>query len=81
MTARTSITHPLRIDELACEPWAPGKVGITFCPGKCGDSNFGSPWQRDLNLDLDAVQDWGAEVALTLLEDHELRLLQVPVTW
>ena len=44
MKARTSISHPLRIDELACAPWAPGTIGITFCPGKCGDSIFDSTW-------------------------------------
>lgn len=78
MTARTSATDPLRIDEIVCQPWATGIVGITFCPGKSGDSVFGSPWQRDLDLDLDAVAAWGAAVALTLVEEHELRLLQVP---
>jgi ADP-ribosyl-[dinitrogen reductase] hydrolase len=78
MTPRTSITHPLRIDELSCRPWAPGTVGITFCPGKCGDSIFGSSWQRDLDVDLDVVKDWGAAIALTLVEEHELRLLNVP---
>ncbi|NPC56677.1 cyclin-dependent kinase inhibitor 3 family protein [Caenimonas soli] len=78
MTARTSTTDPLRIVEIACEPWASGIVGITFCPGKRGDSVFGSPWQRDLDIDLDAVTAWGADVALTLVEQHELRLLQVP---
>lgn len=54
MNERTRITHPLRIDELACTPWAAGTIGITFCPGKCGDSVFGSPWQRDLDLRLGA---------------------------
>ncbi len=78
MTARTSLTHPLRIDELSCQPWATGTIGITFCPGKCGDSLFGSSWQRNLDVDLDAVKAWGAAIALTLVEEHELRLLKVP---
>jgi hypothetical protein len=78
MTPRTSITDPLRIDELTSQPWTPGTVGITFCPGKCGDSIFGSSWQRDLDVDLDAVKAWGADIALTLVEERELRFLQVP---
>lgn len=77
MNARTSITYPLRIDELACAPWA-GTIGITFCPGKCGDSVFGTPWQRDLDLDLGVIKTWGADAALTLVEAHELHSLQVP---
>ena len=74
-TPRTSIAHPLVIATL---PIGQGAVGVTFCPGKCGDSVFGAPWQRDLDLDLNAVQDWGATAVLTLVESHELQLLGVP---
>lgn len=78
MPDRTSLTHPLRIDTIDCSPFAPGTIGITFCPGKCGDSVHGAdPWRRDLDLDLDAVQRWGAAMAFTLIEDHEFRMLKV----
>lgn len=71
---RTSITHPLRIDSL---PLANGHLGITFCPGKKGDSVFGQAWDRDLDLDLDAIKNWNANAVLTLIEDHEFEMLDV----
>ncbi|SLN58786.1 hypothetical protein ROG8370_02684 [Roseovarius gaetbuli] len=72
---RTSNTHPLRIDSL---PLANGHLGITFCPGKKGESVFGAAWNRDIDLDVEAIKTWGASAVLTLLEDHEFEMLSVP---
>jgi ADP-ribosylglycohydrolase/protein-tyrosine phosphatase len=72
---RTSITHPLRIDDL---PVGNGRLGITFCPGKKGDSVFGAAWERDLDLDMDAIKAWGTSAVLSLIEDHEFEMLGVP---
>lgn len=74
---RTSQTHPLRINEVRAGK-AGGLVGITFCPGKQGDSYTGAPWARDLDTDLDAVARWGARAVVTLIEDHEFEMLGVP---
>ena len=74
--AKTSLTHPLRVDEVAAGR-AGGLIGITFCPGKSGSSLRGLPWARDLNIDLDAVKAWGADAVVTLIEDHEFELLGV----
>lgn len=71
---RTSHTHPLRIDAL---PFANGQLGITFCPGKKGGSVYGAAWDRDIDLDVDAIKAWGASAVLTLLEDHEYEMLSV----
>ncbi len=76
LAPRTSLTDPLRIAELPVAA-AGGMVGVTFCPGKRGDSVFGRPWARDLDADLDVVQRWGARAVLTLIEVHEMRLLGV----
>lgn len=73
---RTSNSHPLQIAELHCGP-AGGTLGVTFCPGKQGDSVFGEPWQRSLSLDLDVIQAWGARIIVTLVETHELAMLGV----
>jgi len=73
--ARTSMTHPLRIDTLSL---GNGHLGITFCPGKKGDSVFGTPWDRDLDIDVDAIKAWGANAVLSLVENHELDTLGVP---
>jgi len=56
---RTSLTHPIRVDAL---PVAGGLLGLTFCPGKHGDSLTGAPWARDLDMDLRALRDWGARL-------------------
>jgi hypothetical protein len=34
-------------------------------------------WDRDLDLDLDAIRDWGAAAVVTLLETREFALLRV----
>jgi len=72
--SHTSTTHPLRIDSLPLEN---GQIGLTLCPGKQGDSVFGATWARDLALDLDAVASWGADMVLSLLDDHEFDMLAV----
>lgn len=74
---RTSRTHPLRIDTLQ-PPGLPGRIGLTFLPGKKGDALYGAPWDRDLGEDLRAILDWGAEAVVSLLEPHEFDLLGVP---
>lgn len=76
-TERTSQTDPLRIDEVQAVD-AGGVVGLTFCPGKQGDSMTGPPWARDLEADLDAIARWQPSAMLTLIEDHEFEMLGVP---
>jgi len=73
---KTSQTHPLFINSVNV-PWTDGKIGLTFCPGKKGPSLYGGDWDRDLSTDLAAVERWGADVLVTLLEDHEFSLLGV----
>ena len=51
---RTSITHPLEIAEVEVAPGY-GKVGITFCPGKKQKHAATGEWDRDLDIDLDAI--------------------------
>jgi len=76
LNIRTSETDPLQIATITF-PWLPGRIGLTFCPGKKGESTFGGPWQRDLETDLAVIRDWGASCLVTLMEEHELSLLQV----
>jgi protein-tyrosine phosphatase len=77
MAPKTSTTHPLRIDTLPV-PSVPGRLGLTFCPGKKGDALYGGAWDRDLQLDLARIIDWGAGAVVTILEEHEFALLGVP---
>jgi protein-tyrosine phosphatase len=73
---RTSLTDPLRIDELGLDG-APGLIGLTLCPGKQARSALGLTWQRDLSADLEVVRAWGAQAVVTLLEPQELAALGV----
>ena len=70
---KTSLTDPLRIATLS-PPDMPGRIGPTLCPGK---KDRGGGWDRDLDIDLVAIHDWGAEIVVTLVERHELDLLDV----
>ena len=74
---RTSISHPLQIAEIIVADGF-GKLGVTFCPGKVQSFGQTGAWHRDLGLDLDAVVEWNAAVVVTLVEERELILLQVP---
>ncbi|OLP07805.1 cyclin-dependent kinase inhibitor 3 family protein [Rhodoferax antarcticus] len=73
---RTSASDPLRINEVPAGQ-AGGLIGITFCPGKCGESLGGARWQRDLGADLDVIAQWRPAAVVTLIEDHEFEMLRV----
>lgn len=70
---KTSLNDPLRIVAVS-PPDVPGVIGLTLCPGKKDPARG---WDRDLDRDLAAIRDWGAEVVVTLIEGHEFALLDV----
>jgi ADP-ribosyl-[dinitrogen reductase] hydrolase len=72
---KTSITHPLRIDPVSA---GHGQIGMTFCPGKVQPDSMTGPWDRDLDTDLKVIRDFGARALVTLMEDFELEMVQVP---
>ncbi|MCC7110249.1 MAG: hypothetical protein IT382_13235, partial [Deltaproteobacteria bacterium] len=73
---RTSVTDPIDVAWLLDE--LPGKIGITFAPGKHGGSKSGARWERDLAMDLDLlVGRHGMGVQVCLLEDEELVRLKI----
>jgi len=74
---RTSITHPLQIAAIPAGPGL-GQVGITLCPGKHDPYGISGYWDRDLNLDLDAIRSWEAAAVITLVTDQELVRFRVP---
>jgi len=73
--AKTSASHPLRIDTL---PFGAGAIGLTFCPGQRQSTALSGVWDRDLAMDLDAMAAWGCTEVITLVEPWELEELQVP---
>ncbi len=74
---RTSTVHPIRVDfvDLSHVPAlrdAPGRLGMTFLPGKQRDGWTGLHW-RDLELDAEWLRDhWAVDAFVLLVEDHEL---------
>lgn len=71
---RTSLSHPLIIDTIDVDN---GAMGLTFCPGKKQAQSLSGGWNRDIDLDLAAIKNWGAQVVISLLEPHEYTQLQV----
>lgn len=76
---RTSQSHPLQIAEIrpTLDETVGGKIGLTFCRGKKQANAVSGAWDRDLTIDLDAIEAWGAAAVVTLVEPHELESLQV----
>jgi protein-tyrosine phosphatase len=80
MDSNRSIISPLQIDSVEI-PGINGMIGMTVCPGKEEYAGLGippGPWKRDLDLDLQAIRDWGARALVSLIEGHEFDLLGVP---
>ncbi|QIT55289.1 hypothetical protein HC341_08780 [Aquisalimonas sp. 2447] len=65
----TSHSSPLQI--AAVHAPGGGVIGMTLCPGKIGPGNR-HPWVRNLERDLDALDAWGTDCLITLMELHEL---------
>jgi protein-tyrosine phosphatase len=75
---RTSLTDPIRVDFVPGVA-LPGRLGLTFAPGKRASATWGPPWRRDLDLDLrDLRGRWGVDRLVSLIEDAELELLGIP---
>lgn len=69
---KTSMSDPLYFDEVET-PDSHGVIGMTICPGKKKGHGFSGDHDRDLGIDLTAIQAWGAEVLVSLIEEHEYR--------
>ena len=73
MTSKNSENSPLHIAEVRLGQGG-GSLGLTLCPGK---KDVSRSWNRDLGADLRAILVWGATTVVTLIEDHEFRMLNV----
>ena len=74
---RTSQSHPLRVDWLPID--LPGRVGLTFAPGKKQADAATGAWDRDLDTDLHRLrEEFGTSTLVCLLEDRELEELEIP---
>jgi ADP-ribosylglycohydrolase/protein-tyrosine phosphatase len=73
MTMKNSQNSPLQIAEVHLEK-NEGRIGLTLCPGKKDSSRN---WDRDLKEDLRVIRQWGATTVVTLIEDHEFKMLGI----
>jgi len=76
-SSRDGIDPPLRIDWLEAAEFGdarPGRLGLTFMPGKHGASLRypGRVYRRELVHDLETLHASGVRVLVLLVEDHEL---------
>jgi ADP-ribosyl-[dinitrogen reductase] hydrolase len=78
MPARTSATHPIRVDFIPKhEHGLAGQLGMTFAPGKKAHGIDGH-WDRDLVADLGRLRhEYATDVLVSLIEDHELGKLHI----
>lgn len=72
-----SLDPPLRVDWIDADAFAdalPGRLGLTFLPGKRGASLRypGRVYRRDLAADLATLSELGVHRLLLLVEDGEL---------
>lgn len=75
--AASEVDPPLRVDWISSEDLRdglPGRLGLTFLPGKRGRSVRypGRVYRRDLAADLRTLADAGIGHLVLLVEDHEL---------
>lgn len=75
VTPRTSTSHPLEIATVVVPNG--GAVGFSMCPGRKDADPVNGGWNRDIDLDLAHITQWGATIAIGLLEAREVRCLGV----
>jgi ADP-ribosylglycohydrolase/protein-tyrosine phosphatase len=71
---KTSYSSPMQIKEL---PVLNGVLGLSLCPGKKDVGWSGSIWCRDLDIDSQVIKDWGASVWLNLMEECDIKEVEL----
>ena len=73
---RTSTTHPLYVSWLELEG-DQGALGLTLCPGKYQPVASTGSWERQLDVDIQALVDMGVSHVISLITDEDMRVLRV----
>lgn len=73
---QNSINDPIRVDWIPTGLW-PGRLGLTFAPGKKGTSIYqnGVTHARDVAEDMHTLARDGVQVLAPLIEDFEFDML------
>ena len=73
---RTSLTHPLYVTWIPLEG-DEGRMGMTLCPGKYQPVASTGSWDRQLDVDLDALVAMGTQRLVSLVTEEDMRGLRV----
>lgn len=73
---RTSFTHPLYVNWLDLEEDA-GALGMTLCPGKHQPVSSTGAWDRQLDVDVQALVDDDVHRLVSLVTNEDMHLLRV----
>ena len=73
---RNSTTHPLYVSWVELEG-DEGALGLTLCPGKYQPVASTGSWDRQLDIDVQALVDMGVSHLVSLITDEDMQLLRV----
>lgn len=73
---RNSTTHPLYVSWIDLEG-DEGALGLTLCPGKYQPVASTGSWDRQLDVDVQALVDMGVSHLVSLITDEDMRMLRV----
>ena len=73
---RNSTTHPLYVSWVELEG-DEGALGLTLCPGKYQPVASTGSWDRQLDVDVQALVDMGVSHLVSLITEEDMRMLRV----
>lgn len=73
---RNSTTHPIYVSWFE-EEGERGRLGITLCPGKYQPVASTGSWDRQLDLDVQALKQMGVDRIISLITQQDMRILRV----
>ena len=73
---RNSTTHPLYVSWIEVEG-DEGALGMTLCPGKYQPVASTGSWDRQLDMDVDALVEMNVVRLISLVTDEDMRVLRV----
>src|SRR5882762_1797645 len=77
---KTSDSDPINVAFVEATSFSlPGRIGLTFAPGKKQPFGQTGHWDRDLNTDLSRLSsEYGTNVLVSLIEEDEFERLGIP---
>ena len=73
---RNSTTHPLYVSWVELEG-DEGALGLTLCPGKYQPVASTGSWDRQLDVDVQALVDMGVSHLVSLITKEDMQMLRV----